>query len=204
MQIQRYRSAERISHWIVAISFGLAALSGLSLFHPALFWLSNLFGGGPWTRILHPFIGVVMAATFGVMAMQFWHHNLMTAVDWQWLRQWRDVLANREENLPRLGRYNAGQKGLFWVLVLCMLVLTVSGVVFWRPWFAYFFPIDAVRLASLLHALAAVALILAIIVHMYAAFWTKGSIRAMVRGTVSVRWAARHHAQWLDEKMKQG
>ena len=40
-------------------SFVLLALSGLALFHPALFWLTNLFGGGPWTRILHPFIGVL-------------------------------------------------------------------------------------------------------------------------------------------------
>ncbi len=203
-RIQRYAAGERINHWTIAISFVLAALSGLSIFHPALFWLSNLFGGGPWTRILHPFIGVVMALAFGILAVQFWRHNLMEAVDWQWLRQWRDVLANREDKLPRIGRYNAGQKGLFWLLVACMAVLLVSGLIFWRPWFAYYFPIDLVRLASLLHAVAAAVLILGIIVHIYAAIWIKGSIGAMVRGTVSARWAGEHHAAWLDEKMKQG
>jgi len=48
-RIARYGAATRINHWIVAISFVLLALSGLALFHPALFWLTNLFGGGPWT-----------------------------------------------------------------------------------------------------------------------------------------------------------
>ena len=49
----------------------MAALSGLALFHPALFWLSNLFGGGPWTRILHPFMGVVMFVLFLGLVLQF-------------------------------------------------------------------------------------------------------------------------------------
>ena len=44
--ILRYNANERTNHWIVAILFILAGLSGLALFHPALFWLSHLFGGG--------------------------------------------------------------------------------------------------------------------------------------------------------------
>ena len=203
-RIERYAAGERRLHWTIAISFVLAALSGLALFHPALFWLSNFFGGGPWTRILHPFIGAVMAAAFVVIAAKFWRHNLMEAVDWQYLRQWRDVLANHEEKLPPIGRYNAGQKVLFWVMVACMALLLLTGVTFWRPWFAYYFPIDIVRLASLLHAACAAILVLGIIVHVYAAIWTKGSIGAMVRGTVSMRWARKHHRAWLEEKMKQG
>jgi len=62
--IQRYTTSQRINHWIIAMSFVLLALSGLALFHPSMFWLTNLFGGGPWTRILHPFIGVVMFVCF--------------------------------------------------------------------------------------------------------------------------------------------
>ena len=52
--IRRYTASERINHWLVAISFILTALSGLAFFHPGLYWLSNLFGGGTWARILHP------------------------------------------------------------------------------------------------------------------------------------------------------
>src|ERR1700690_260200 len=113
-RIVRDPAGTRINHWIVAISFVLLALSGLALFHPALFWLSNLFGGGPWTRILHPFIGVVMFAAFLSMMLRFWSYNKIEDRDRQWLKQWRDVVANREDKLPDVGRYNAGQKVLFW------------------------------------------------------------------------------------------
>ena len=50
--IQRYTARERSNHWVVAIAFILAGLSGLALFHPAFFFLTNLFGGGPWTPSL--------------------------------------------------------------------------------------------------------------------------------------------------------
>jgi formate dehydrogenase subunit gamma len=63
-EILRYTANQRTNHWLVAILFFMAGLSGLALFHPALFWLSNLFGGGPWTRILHPFMGVLMFLLF--------------------------------------------------------------------------------------------------------------------------------------------
>jgi formate dehydrogenase subunit gamma len=63
-EILRYTANQRTNHWLVAILFFMAGLSGLALFHPALFWLSNLFGGGPWTRILHPFMGVLMFVLF--------------------------------------------------------------------------------------------------------------------------------------------
>jgi len=201
--IQRYSDSERMNHWMVAILFVLVALSGLSLFHPALFWLSNFFGGGPWTRILHPFLGVAAVAAFVVEMVRFWSDNRLEERDRQWLRQWRDVLANREDKLPAVGRYNAAQKVLFWAMVVCMLTLFLTGVVFWRPWFADSFPIFLVRLATLVHAVMATILILTVIVHVYAAIWTKGSIRAMMRGTVSARWAMKHHRAWAQEKIKQ-
>jgi formate dehydrogenase subunit gamma len=203
-KIQRYTESERVNHWIVAIAFVLAALSGLSMFHPSLFWLSELFGGGPWTRILHPFIGIVMFAAFVLIMLRFWDYNRIEEPDRQWLRQWRDVVNNREDRLPEVGRYNAGQKVLFWLLVICLITLFVTGVLFWRPWFAGYLPIALVRLATLLHSAAAAILIIGIIVHVYAAIWVKGSVRAMVRGWVTARWAAKHHRAWLREKIKQG
>jgi formate dehydrogenase subunit gamma len=105
----RYSPGVRTNHWLVAIAFVLAALSGLAIFHPALFWLSNLFGGGPWTRILHPFIGLFMVLAFFTLAASVWDDNRLRDADWQWLGQWRDVVNNREERLPEVGRYNGGQ-----------------------------------------------------------------------------------------------
>ncbi|MFO5973038.1 formate dehydrogenase cytochrome b556 subunit, partial [Pseudomonas aeruginosa] len=74
-EIQRYNANERSNHWAVAILFFMAGLSGLALFHPALFWLTNLFGGGPWTRILHPFLGLAMFVFFLGLVVRFAHHN---------------------------------------------------------------------------------------------------------------------------------
>lgn len=198
-EIVRYEPATRINHWIVAISFVLLALSGLALFHPALFWLTNLFGGGPWTRILHPFIGLVMVIAFVFLGAKLWHENVMQPRDWQWLRQIKDVVNNREDALPEVGKYNAGQKLLFYAIVLCLIGLLLSGIVIWRAYFAVYFSVEVIRFASLLHAFCAFVLICAIIVHIYAAIWVKGSVRAMTRGTVSHGWAWKHHRLWFRE-----
>jgi len=202
-RILRYTAVTRINHWIVAISFVLLALSGLALFHPALFWLTNLFGGGPWTRILHPFIGCVMVLAFELLAAKYWHNNGLQRNDWAWLRNIRDVIENREENVPEVGRFNAGQKLLFYVMVGSVLVLLLTGIVIWRAYFTAYFPIDVVRMAALLHALFAFVLICGIIVHIYAAIWIKGSIRAMTRGWVTWGWAFKHHRAWFREVTKQ-
>jgi formate dehydrogenase subunit gamma len=50
--------------------------------------------------------------------------------------------------------------------------------------------------------LAAWVLVCAIIVHIYAALWVKGSMRAMTRGVVTPGWAWKHHRGWLREIRK--
>jgi len=121
----------------------------------------------------------------------------MQARDRQWLRQLGDVTANREEKLPDVGRYNAGQKLVFFSVITCATVLLLTGLEIWRAYFTAYFPVELTRLASLLHAFFAFVLILTIIVHIYAAIWVKGSVRAMTRGTVSYGWAWRHHRAWF-------
>jgi formate dehydrogenase subunit gamma len=200
--ILRYAAGTRINHWIVAISFVLLALSGLALFHPALFWLTALFGGGPWTRILHPFIGCFMVAAFSWLGVKFWNDNKMEPRDWTWLRKINDVVNNREENLPDVGRYNAGQKLLFFTIIVCLIGLLLSGIVIWRQYFSFYFPIGIIRWGALLHAFSAFVLICAIIVHIYAAIWVNGSVRAMTRGRVSLGWAWKHHRAWFREVVK--
>jgi formate dehydrogenase subunit gamma len=202
--IVRYNASERTKHWVVAISFVLLALSGLALFHPAMFWLSDLFGGGTWTRILHPFIGIVMFVAFVLLIMSLWRDNRFSERDWQWLKQWRDIVNNREENVPEVGRYNAGQKLLFVVLVVCMLGLLLSGFAIWRPYFAPYFPIGLIRLAATVHAIFAFAMICAIIIHVYAGIWVKGSVHAMTHGTVTPGWAWKHHRAWFRDMIRRG
>ena len=193
--IVRYTAGERANHWAVAISFVLLALSGLAFFHPSFFFFTQLFGGGPWARILHPYIGVFMAFGFLLMFFRFWQLNLIKQRDVEWLKKVPALLDGKHEQMPPVGKYNGGQKVLFWMLVLCMLGLTVTGVLMWRAWWNL--PVTVVRLASLLHALSAFGLIGLIIAHIYAAIWTKGTIRAMTRGTVTRAWARFHHPLWF-------
>ncbi|WP_462379441.1 formate dehydrogenase subunit gamma [Pseudomonas sp. Marseille-QA0892] len=200
--ILRYNANERTNHWIVSILFVLAGLSGLALFHPALFWLSNLFGGGTWTRILHPFIGVGMFLMFLWLVIRFWRNNLFIKNDRLWLKNIGKVMKNEEEGVPPIGKYNPGQKLLFWSLIVSMLLLAVTGVVMWRAYFSHFFGIDLIRLASLVHAFAAFVLVTSIIVHIYAAIWIKGSFGAMMSGWVSRAWAKKHHELWYDEVVR--
>lgn len=197
--IQRYTARERSNHWVVAIAFILAGLSGLALFHPAFFFLTNLFGGGTWARILHPFIGVVMCLFFIAMAMRFWRFNRFVPADRQWMKRIKDVMCNRDQGLPELGKYNAGQKYLFWMMVLCIPLLLLSGIVIWQPWFAPIFPVGLLRVAVVVHALSAWVMILGIVVHVYAAIWVRGTVRAMTRGTVTEAWARHHHRAWYRE-----
>jgi formate dehydrogenase subunit gamma len=197
--IVRYKGSDRVNHWLVALLFVLAAISGLALFHPSLFFLSGVLGGGQLTRILHPFIGAIMFVSFVILYFKFWHHNILNKNDRQWLKQIGDVLADREEKLPEVGRYNGGQKLVFWLMTITMLLLVVSGLAFWRPYFAHMFAMDTVRLAAVVHAVAAWVLILGIIVHVYASIWVKGTIKGMWTGIVSSAWARKHHPGWYKE-----
>ncbi len=192
--LQRYTAGERANHWVVGICFILLALSGLAFFHPAFFPLTQLFGGGPWTRILHPYIGLVMFAFFLVMAARFARLNLIEPRDVEWLKSVGKMVDGNDHDMPEQGKYNGGQKVLFWGLVIGMLLIVATGVLMWRAWWNL--PVDVVRAASVVHAIAAVWMIGLIILHVYAAIWTRGTIRAMLYGTVTRAWAKQHHRGW--------
>ena len=193
--LQRYTAEERANHWVSGICFILLALSGLALFHPAFFPLSQLFGGGTWTRIIHPFIGVVMMIAFVSMYFRFRSLNVMTPADKEWLERIDEMVAGNDHNMPEQGKYNGGQKRMFLAMSLCMLLLIVSGFVIWHHVFPIF-PIGLMRVGVVVHAAVAAVMIGLIMVHVYAAIWVKGTIRAMWYGTVTRAWAKQHHRDW--------
>jgi formate dehydrogenase subunit gamma len=197
--IKRYDDSTRMNHWFIALTFVLAGLSGLAFFHPSLFFLSNFFGGGSWARILHPFLGVLMAIGFLFLAMRVWDENKITAEDREWKKHMGDMLKGNKAQMPPVGKYNYGQKLVFWVMVVSLLVLTITGFMFWRPYFAGVFSIPVMRVAVLLHSVSAVVLVISVIVHVYAALWVKGTTRAMTRGTVTESWAKANHPLWHAE-----
>ena len=198
--LKRYTASERANHWVVGISFILLALSGLAFFHPAFYPLTMLFGGGTWARILHPFIGVIIGVAFAIMFIRFYRLNFITPADREWISRIGEMIDGNDHNMPEQGKYNAGQKMVFWGMGLCIFALVASGLVMWRSVFS--FPVDMVRLAAVVHASAAVAMILIAIVHVYAAIWTKGAISGMLTGRVSTAWARHHNRLWYEDKMQ--
>lgn len=192
--LQRYTASQRANHWVTGICFILLGLSGLAFFHPAFFPLTQLFGGGTWARILHPYIGVILGVSFAIMFVRFRALNLMTKTDWDWLSRIGEMVDGNDHNMPEQGKYNGGQKIMFWGMAAAVAILVVSGIVMWRAFFN--FPVGLVRFAAVAHAAAAAFMIALAIVHVYAAIWTRGTIRAMWYGTVTRAWAKQHHRAW--------
>lgn len=199
MLIVRYSDRTRLTHWAVALLFIVAGLTGLALFHPSLFFFSALFGGGQWTRILHPYFGLLMVLGFVLLFFKVVRDNFWTREDMAWVRKAPQILKGDEHAMPPVHKYNAGQKAVFWIFAVSLVLLLITGFLFWRPWFAGYFPIPVRRIAVLIHAIAAFALVISVIIHVYAAIWIKGSVRAMTRGVVSENWARRHHPLWYKQ-----
>lgn len=195
--LTRNTTAARINHWITGGCFVLLLLSGLSMFHPLLFFLSALFGGGQWARAIHPWIGIVLLVSYAGLILQFWRDNFPSWDDARWMLAIRRVLANEEEGVPEVARFNAGQKFVFWSMALLVPTLFASGMVIWEIYFSTYTTIEQQRVAVLVHSLAAFAAIVVWIIHVYAAIWVRGSVRAMTQGYVTPGWAWRHHRKWL-------
>ena len=191
----------RFCHWCMVCLFILTALSGLSLFFPSI-KLFGLFLGTPQlVRALHPIIGCVVFVLLMFMFIKLAHHNIPNKNDLLWIKNFKHVIMGKEEGIP-IGKYNVGQKFLFWCIMSLIFVLFVTGLIMWRRYVSDYFPIQIVRVAIFLHSFAAICLILLAIGHAYMALWVKGSIKGMITGYVSRAWAFKNHSSWYEEEMK--
>ncbi|CAA7623461.1 formate dehydrogenase-O, cytochrome b556 subunit [Magnetospirillum sp. LM-5] len=197
----RYNPSERANHWLVVVCAILLMLSGLAFFHPAFFWLTALFGGGQAARAIHPWIGVVLAGSFTFMGIRFFRQNIWTKEDGEWMSHVGDLINHREDKVPEAGRFNAAQKLVFYVMFWSVVTLFLSGLVLWQHYFGDAFPMGLQRFAGLVHALMAAAMIITMIIHIYAAIWNTGSVRAMTRGPVTGGWLWKHHRRYLREEV---
>jgi formate dehydrogenase subunit gamma len=198
--IQRYGLKERIVHSVAALSYVYLLLTGLAFWTPALYWLAIVLGGGYLARVLHPWIGLVFAAAVVSMFVEWRRPMRITDGDRAWRRALGAYVRNEDHGVPKAGRFNYGQKLLFWLMAAGGAVLLVSGIVMWYvaevPW-------DARLLryaATLTHAIAALVTIGAFIVHVYMGIAVvPGGLRAVIHGGVSEEWARHHHPLWLQE-----
>lgn len=199
IEVRRYIAFTRWNHWLTAICFIALMLSGFALFHPSLYGLTALFGGGQTTRWLHPFVGIALSVSFLGMFVQLVHLNILRREDLVWTANIKDVITGHEDRLPELGKYNFGQKTVFWGMFWLILALLISGVMMWYQYFPNLVSVETRRIAILVHSVSAVLIVLVLILHIFAALWTRGTLRAMTRGTVTGGWSWRHHRKWLRE-----
>jgi len=200
--VERFSLAERWAHWMMAISFcvlgvtGLTTLFGKHVVLPVIgytlfAWLSAL------AKNLHNFVAPLFIASLLVFIVMFLKDNVYQKGDLGWFaKAWRMFV--KGEHIPSW-RFNMGEKAYFWfgVVGLC-LVLGVTGLILLFPNF------DQVRatmqLASIVHAVAAMLMIALALGHIYVGtIGVEGAFRNMADGATDEVWAKEHHELWYNE-----
>jgi formate dehydrogenase subunit gamma len=199
-RILRYQFHERLNHWIAALSYIYLMLTGLSFYSPWLAWLAIALGGGQISRTFHPWIGLIFAASVIYMYALWASQMYVTDADKAWWNSIGHYIRNEDEQMPPAGRYNAGQKLLFWGFFLCGLLLLLSGLVLWFPEYIPWSLRYLRYLAILVHVSAALLTIGLFMLHVYmGVFAERGAFGSVIRGDVSLDFAKRYHPAWYKE-----
>ena len=195
-ELLRHPVYTRVLHWSAAAFFILALLSGFAIYTPWLYrWLTPLFAGGPTTRLLHPWFSLGFIVLFTFQFLNWLQPMSWTGDDTRWMRRLKDYAANTGTREPEyVDFFNAGQKVYFWAIVTSAIVFLVSGIAMWFP---KTFGRPAAAIGYVLHDIAALAMLVGFIVHVYeGTAVAPGTLRSMIRGTVEKRWAWTHHPAW--------
>jgi formate dehydrogenase subunit gamma len=196
-ELLRHPVYTRVLHWLVAIFFVLSLLSGFAIYSPWLFrWLTPLFGGGPRTRLLHPWFGLLFDFFFLFQFLNWFAPMAWTAADRRWLRKIKQYTTNEEKlESEEVGFFNGGQKLYFWIIVLSGLLFLITGL---PMWFDNAVPRWLVAISYVVHDLAALLMLGGFIIHVYEGTAAMpGTFRSMTDGTVTARWAWTHHPAWF-------
>jgi formate dehydrogenase subunit gamma len=132
-RVLRYAFHERLTHWIAAGSYIYLLLTGLAFYSPWCFWIAVMLGGGQVSRMLHPWAGLIFTGAILKMFSMWTGQMHPTAVDKAWWDSIGHYIRNEDERMPAAGRYNAGQKLLFWGFIICGVLLLLSGAILWFP-----------------------------------------------------------------------
>jgi formate dehydrogenase subunit gamma len=197
-RILRYTFAERMVHWVSGLTYVYLLLTGLAFWTPGLYWMAIMLGGGQVSRTWHPWIGLIFMWVVYRM-YQMWGDDMrFTDQDRAWNKAIRRYIRHEDETMPPVGRFNAGQKYLFWLMFWGGVALTLSGIVLWFtdsiPWSLRFLR----YLAVLIHPIAALLTIGGFIIHVYmGTAVVRGGFSSVIRGEVTEGWAKMHHPLWL-------
>jgi len=225
--IVRFTSLERMGHWLLATSFIILALTGLNILYgryvlPPLigkenFALITMFG-----KWLHNYVAFAFMAGLAITFVLWVLHNIPSWRDIVWVMQGGGFIKGLH---PAAWKFNAGQKVLFWLVMLGGVSISLSGIALLFPFqtamFAKTFgvlnifgfglptdlsPIQEMQYATTWHGIVALFLTCLIIAHIYiGTIGMQGAFDAMGTGEVDVSWAREHHSLWADEVLnKQG
>ena len=203
-KILRFNAVERFAHWLTASCFIVLALSGLNyVFGKRL--LQPLIGPeaftslSQWGKYAHNFLAWPFMLGILLMLALWVADNIPNRIDWIWLKQGGGLVGNGGH--PHARRFNAGQKMVFWIVVLGGLAMSASGIVLLFPFSAA--DINGMQWAQMIHAVIAAFFIAAILAHIYiGSLGMEGAFDAMGTGEVDLGWARAHHDLWVEEQAK--
>lgn len=202
-KIERFTYFERAAHWVNAVAFVILALSGIVMAFGKFFllpWMgSTIYGPLTWfLKSAHNFVGPVFAVSLIVVLLTFVKDNIWRSYDWTWLRKGGGLLKATHVSS---GRFNAGEKLMFWFGMLFLgLIVVVSGLFLDRvvPDLAY--TRGNMQIAHMVHAVSVILMMCMLMGHIYlGTIGMKGAYKAMKTGYVDEAWAREHHDKWYDD-----
>ena len=201
----RFNVLERGNHWMVASCFIILGLSGLNLTFGRHILLPLV---GPeaftaisqWGKYAHNFLAFPFTLGLVVMLLIWVKDNIPNARDIAWFKAGGGLIGNEH---PQAGRFNGGQKMVFWITVLGGAVVAVSGYLLVFPFF--FTGMEGMQLSHIIHSLLSVLMIAAMLAHIYiGSVGMDGAFDAMGTGQVDLNWAKQHHGLWAQEELAKG
>ncbi|MFC6488614.1 formate dehydrogenase subunit gamma [Nitratireductor sp. GCM10026969] len=204
VKILRFNALERLTHWITATAFIILAITGLNfIFGKRL--LMPLIGPdafsawSQWSKYAHDFFSWAFMLGIVVMAVLWVWDNLPDRYDAHWLKVGGGMFDKTNRTHPPATRFNAGQKLIFWSVIIGGIALSVSGIFMLFP-FSYA-DVNGMQLAQTIHATVGVLMVAVIIAHIYiGTLGMEGAYEAMGSGTVDLNWAKEHHSVWVEKQ----
>ena len=203
--LQRFNILERANHWMVASCFIILGLSGLNLTFGRHILLPVV---GPeaftaisqWGKYAHNFLAFPFTLGLVVMLLIWVKDNIPNARDIAWFKAGGGLIGTEH---PEAGRFNGGQKMVFWITVLGGAAVAVSGYLLVFPFF--FTGMEGMQLSHIIHSLLSVLMIAAMLAHIYiGSVGMDGAFDAMGTGQVDMNWAKQHHGLWVQEELAKG
>jgi formate dehydrogenase subunit gamma len=201
-KIVRFKAFERFSHWLTAVSFVILGLTGLNITFGKILLLP-IIGPDAFSSVsevakyIHNFTSFSFVAGLVLIIAIFFKDNLPAKVDIEWVKQGGGFIKNKHASA---GRFNLGEKGVYWLSLAAGIAVSVSGFVLLFPFFGT--DIADMQIAQAVHAIVAVLFVALILGHIYiGTLGMEGAFEAMGTGEVDLNWAKEHHDLWLARKL---